>query len=191
MAARTDGLRAAVGPRLSRLDEVNEGEDPFEDTGGRVQEFERRLEHFGWRDGISQPFVLDEMQTGTMPSPPPAGGGRPLGDGSWAPLTPGELFLGFPDEDGLVAVEPANTDLRDGGTYLVFRKLEQDVVGFHSFLKERRNDVDGRRRLGAQMMGRWPNGAPVVNFQIMNRRPRSATTTRSMISATRRKIRTG
>ncbi|MCE9523771.1 MAG: Dyp-type peroxidase, partial [Alphaproteobacteria bacterium] len=140
------------------------GEDPFEEKDGKLRGFERRIEHFGWRDGISQPFVLTEAQAGAAPSAPPPGGGRPLADGSWAPLAPGELFLGLPDEDGLVALEPANTTLRDGGTYLVFRKLEQDVAGFHSFLAERRADAGDGWRLGAQMMGRWPNGAPVVKF---------------------------
>jgi Dyp-type peroxidase family len=141
---------------------VELGEDPFEEKNGKVQDFDRRLEHFGWRDGVSQPFVLTDMQTGALPSAPPPGGGRPMPDGSWAPLATGELFLGFPDEDGLVAVEPANKQLRDGGTYLVFRKLEQDVAGFHSFFAARRKDPNDRWRLAAHMMGRWPNGVSVV-----------------------------
>ena len=85
-----------------------------------------------------------------------------MADGTWAPVATGELFLGFKDEDGLMGVEPANAKLRNGGTYLVWRKLEQDVAGFHAFLEERRRDPDERARLAAQMMGRWPNGTPVV-----------------------------
>lgn len=138
------------------------GEDPFIEKNGQIQDFDWRLEHFGFRDGISQPFVLTDVHGGALSAPPPPGGGRPLPDGTWAPIAPGELFLGFPDEDGLVAAEPANAVLRNGGTYLVWRKLEQDVAGFHAFLEERRRDGDGRARLAAQMMGRWPNGMPVV-----------------------------
>jgi len=140
---------------------VELGEDPFEERHGRVHEFESRLEHFGFRDGISQPFVLTDDE-GAKPTPPPPGGGRPAPDGTWAPIAPGELFLGSPDEDGLLAVEPANSRLRNGGTYLVWRKLEQDVAGFHAFLAERRREPAARARLAAQMMGRWPSGAPVV-----------------------------
>lgn len=161
-ALRANVTTTAIDVAGVEILHVELGEDPFEAKDGRIRDFDRRLEHFGWRDGISQPFVLTEMQAGAMPNAPPPGGGRPMPDGSWAPLATGELFLGFPDEDGLLAVEPANRALRDGGTYLVFRKLEQDVVGFHSFFAARRKDKDDRWRLAAHMMGRWPNGAPVV-----------------------------
>ncbi len=157
---------------------VEMGEDPFATKNGQVQDFDWRVEHFGFRDGISQPFVLTDVQGGGRPLAPPPGGGRPLGDGTWAPVAPGELFLGFLDEDGLQAVEPANATLRNGGTYLVFRKLEQDVAGFHAFLEERRPDPDERVRLAAQMMGRWPNGTPVVrspDVQVATRKDDAAT----------------
>ncbi len=141
---------------------IEMGEDPFTAKEGQVHEYPWRMEHFGFRDGISQPFVLTDVHGGALPSPPPPGGGRPMTDGTWAPVATGELFLGFKDEDGLTAVEPANATLRNGGTYLVWRKLEQDVGGFHTFLEERRRDPEERARLAAQMMGRWPNGMPVV-----------------------------
>lgn len=115
-----------------------------------------RVEHFGFRDGMSQPFVDLGM------SPPPAGGGTPRRDGTWSPVAPGEIFLGHPDEDGLSAIQPANRDLRLDGTYMVFRKLAQDVVGFAHFLKSNASDERGEELLGAQMFGRWRNGAPTV-----------------------------
>jgi len=46
------------------------------------------------------------------------------------------LLLGYPDEDGLMQARPANPELRLNGTYMVFRKLEQDVVGFRRYLRE-------------------------------------------------------
>ena len=149
----------AIGAEILHLEM---GEDPFVEKDGQVHDFPWRLEHFGFRDGISQPFVLTDVHGGARPSPPPPGGGRSLPDGSWAPVATGELFLGFEDEDKLLAVEPANETLRTGGTYLVWRKLEQDVAGFHAFLADRRSDPETRARLGAQMMGRWPNGVPIV-----------------------------
>src|SRR5262249_20572542 len=64
-----------------------------------------RIEHFGFRDGVSQPFVDLGL------NPPPSGGGTPRRDGTWAPVAPGEIFLGHPDEDGLRAIQPANREL--------------------------------------------------------------------------------
>ncbi len=115
-----------------------------------------RVEHFGFRDGVSQPFV----DLGLIPPPP--GGGTPRRDGTWAPVAPGEIFLGHPDEDGLRAIQPANKDLRTNGTYMVFRKLAQDVVGFHHFIQAKARDKAHERLLAAQMVGRWQNGAPLV-----------------------------
>src|SRR5262249_15232409 len=48
------------------------------------------------------------------------------------------------------------------GTYMVFRKLAQDVVGFHHYLQERARDEEHQQLLGAQMFGRWQNGASLV-----------------------------
>jgi Dyp-type peroxidase family len=121
-----------------------------------------RVEHFGFRDGLSQPFVDLGL------TPPPPGGGTPRRDGTWAPVAPGEIFLGHPDEDGLHAIQPANKELRTSGTYMVFRKLAQDVVGFHHFVHARARDKAQAPLLAAQMFGRWQNGAPLV------RHPRQA-----------------
>ncbi len=118
-----------------------------------------RIEHFGFRDGVSQPFVGAELDT---PRPPPPGGGTARPDGSWDPIARGELLLGWPDEDGLVQARPAHPELRLNGTYMVFRKLEQDVVGFRRYLAERAGSAAGESLLAAQMMGRWPDGTSLV-----------------------------
>jgi Dyp-type peroxidase family len=115
-----------------------------------------RVEHFGFRDGLSQPFVDLGL------TPPPPGGGTPRRDGTWAPVAPGEIFLGHPDEDGLRAIQPGNPELRANGTYMVFRKLAQDVVGFHHYLEASARDKEHEKLLAAQMFGRWQNGASLV-----------------------------
>ncbi len=132
------------------------GEDPYTVSENELKRCKPRVEHFGFRDGISQPFVNLNAKT------PRRGGGRPAMDGTWAPVARGELYLGVPDEDGLTADQPVNTVLREGGTYLVFRKLEQDVAGFRTFLASQRETPQGQHRLAAQMVGRWRNGAPLV-----------------------------
>lgn len=113
------------------------------------------VEHFGFRDGISQPFADIGL------APPAPGGGTPRQGGQWAPVARGELLLGYPDEQENIQRLPANTELRTNGTYMVFRKLEQDVVSFHNFT--RKHDSNGTPgKLAAQMMGRWPDGTALV-----------------------------
>ncbi|MEL7539439.1 MAG: cytochrome P450 [Pseudomonadota bacterium] len=139
------------------------GQDPYEVVPSdgniddrKIKPLPKRVEHFGFRDGISQPFV--DMGLADSPS----GGGTPSRNGTWSPVAPGEIYLGAEDEDGQTHLQPANADLRDGGTFLVFRKLEQDVVGFRSFIERQRTNKSDREKLAAQFMGRWRNGAPLV-----------------------------
>ena len=90
-------------------------------------------EHFGFADPISQPPI----EGADAPSYPGDGVLEP--DGTWRPLKPGEFLLGYEDEvgpDGTPAPEPL--ELRLNGTYMVFRKLYQDVAAF------RRYPGDGR-----------------------------------------------
>ena len=113
------------------------------------------VEHFGFRDGISQPFTDIGL------APPPPGGGTPRAGETWAPTARGELLLGYPDEQDNIQRLPANHELRNNGTYMVFRKLEQDVVAFRNFTKK--HDTNGTPgKLAAQMVGRWPDGTPLV-----------------------------
>ena len=133
------------------------GQEPYRVTGRDRERPPHRIEHFGFRDGLSQPFV--DMGLGdTLP-----GGGTPGRSGSWTPVAPGEIFLDQPDEDGEPHRFPIAETLRVGSTYLVFRKLEQDVLGFRKFLESQSpGDKPGQELLAAQMVGRWKNGTPIV-----------------------------
>jgi Dyp-type peroxidase family len=71
------------------------------------------VEHFGFADGISQPRV--------------AGYGRST---PGEVLPPGEFVLGLKDVDGDIAGRRLPPELRRNGSYLVYRKLEQDVPAF-------------------------------------------------------------
>ena len=61
-------------------------------------------------------------------------------------------------------------DLGTNGTFLVYRKLEQDVAGFWNFMRvesERRFGVGDPLfmvRLASKMVGRWPSGAPLSPY---------------------------
>ncbi|MDF0644545.1 MAG: Dyp-type peroxidase [Nitrospira sp.] len=126
-------------------------------------------EHFGFKDGISQPWI-----EGTNPGPPiePYGGKRikpsradaNLAD-SFAPLKLGEFLLGYKDELDRINQPLIPPELGTNGTYLVLRKLHQDVAKFHAQMKEEAKFVFGdtaaKDRLAALMVGRWPSGCPV------------------------------
>lgn len=97
--------------------------DPRGDGAPAVPGERRRfVEHFGFADGISQPTITGVSRTGRGLSP--------------AELPTGELLLGYHDVDGDTAGATAPADLRRNGTYLVFRKLEQDVPAFRAMVRD-------------------------------------------------------
>ena len=117
-------------------------------------------EHFGFTDGYSNPEIDG---TGGVDHPDPPGGGKILEDGSWAQLATGELLLGYPDEAGALPPAPLPVGFVRDGTFLVVRKLHQRVGSFRRFLREEGSRyAGGPERLAAKMLGRWPDGTPLV-----------------------------
>ena len=130
-------------------------------------------EHFGFKDGISQPIIKGSGQTGPKPNMIAAGefilGYKNVYD--VLPQTPlimkdeGDLNLLPPDAGG-----SGKKDLGRNGTYLVIRQLEQDVNAFWSFMNKKTQNEDGSvnvdesLKLSAKIMGRWPSGAPITSF---------------------------
>ena len=119
-------------------------------------------EHFGFADPISQP----PMEGADMPSYP--GDGVQEADGTWRPLKPGEFLLGYEDEAGSAGTQaPDPPELRLNGTYVVFRKLYQDVAAFRRYLATAATRLYGsddqyhQELVAAKMMGRWRSGCPV------------------------------
>lgn len=140
-------------------------------------------EHFGFADGLAQPFIR--------------GSGRRKNPGE-SPLSTGELVLGYANAYGLVTHVPSAKRRRGtrehpfpmpggervafgyNGSYLVVRKLRQDVAGFWRYCwdaarAERAPDVAQRAQLiAARMVGRWPNGVPLVEAPDAERPPSAA-----------------
>lgn len=119
-------------------------------------------EHFGFADPVSQPPI----EGADTPSYP--GDGVQQADGTWRSLKAGEFLLGYEDEagsEGTPAPEPA--ELRLNGTYMVFRKLYQDVAAFRRYLATAAKSLYGsadqyhQDLVAAKMMGRWRSGCPV------------------------------
>jgi Dyp-type peroxidase family len=120
-------------------------------------------EHFGFADPISQPPI----EGADAPSYP--GDGALREDGTWRPLKPGEFLLGYEDEAGPAAGAqgPEPLELRLNGTYMVFRKLYQDVAAFRRYLVTAAKALYGsddryhQELVAAKIMGRWRSGCPV------------------------------
>jgi Dyp-type peroxidase family len=133
------------------------------------------FDHFGFRDGISQPSV-EGLRSGPPTQTIRAGEfllgyrneydqftDRPLLDPR---QDPGDIL---PDD----AAGSGRRDLGRNGSYLVFRQLSQDVPGFWRWVdsaaaassgpSNRHSNPHARRvALASKIVGRWPGGAPVT-----------------------------
>jgi Dyp-type peroxidase family len=123
-------------------------------------------EHFGFTDGISNPFFrgMSEHESNVM------GGGKVTGlppqtRAGWEPLETGEFLLGYKDEAQEYPEAPAPTLLARNGTFMVYRKLHQNVGAFDGYLERvGRTFPGGKEALAAKLAGRWRNGAPLTTF---------------------------
>lgn len=135
---------------------------PFQDVHA-VFENERPTskEQFGYTDGIGDPVFAG------LPCKPGRviGRGKLLKNGRWEPLETGEFILGHRDEANEYPAAPAPQLLSRNGTFMVYRKLHENVGTFNAFLeKEGQKYPGGKELLAAKFVGRWrDNGAPLVS----------------------------
>jgi len=147
------------------------------DTGATMlfeqdaRELDEGKEHFGFKDGISQPWV-NVAGLHSNPGPDVMGGGKRTKVG-WQPLEVGEFVLGYEDESDQVPAFPSPVALGRNGSYLVVRKLGKHVDRFNLVMKEQAEaiwpgDPEGSKRLAALMMGRGKDGRPVDKANTVN-----------------------
>ena len=121
----------------------------------------RRREHFGYADGFAQPHVEGVVPLSRRRTASADGGGVPMPGGRWRPVRLGEFLLGHEDEDGQVARAPHPLLVRNG-TYVVYRKLFQDVARFRRSLAAAAAASRLHPELvAAKWVGRWRNGLPL------------------------------
>lgn len=123
-------------------------------------------EHFGYTDGISDPYFKG---CGLHPANIIGGGkptrGNPTTAEGWQALETGEFLLGYRDETQELPQAPAPPLLGMNGTFMVYRKLHQNVGSFNRYLDQLGQDFPGGRELlSAKMVGRWKNGVPLTSF---------------------------
>ncbi|MBC7891489.1 MAG: peroxidase [Sphingobacteriaceae bacterium] len=134
----------------------------------------QQKEHFGFRDGLSQPLIIGLEKEGS-----PVDSARPPADETERSnqanrIRPGEFILGYENEYGKIPFSPkaktvggAAVDLGKNGSYLVFRQLRQDVKTFWEFMNDtaRTNPYFAGHDavyIAAKLVGRWPNGNPLT-----------------------------
>ncbi|PRT15101.1 Dyp-type peroxidase [Bacillus wiedmannii] len=148
---------------------------------GRVRSDKPGHEHFGFKDCISQPGIrgcISDMPEDFL-SPrfidPKDERSKMFSRPGEMLIWPGEFVFGYPSQGAVDSTGVFNPILKGAdmlvnvppwarnGSYLVFRRLSQDVADFRNSLKELANDAQlPPDLLGAKFVGRWPSGAPVV-----------------------------
>jgi Dyp-type peroxidase family len=144
-------LRAGIKAAKQKLLFVQEGHTLDGDLKGHEQ--------FGFRDGVSQPGVRGFTQA---PKP------------GQAMIWPGQFILGLPRQDDADPDHPLDPlpcpDWAKNGSFVVLRRLRQDVDGFWQTMKDEAARIGSgpefpgidHTRLASMLVGRWPSGAPFV-----------------------------
>ena len=153
-----------------------------------------RREHFGFRDGISQPVIRGSQRSGTKPAP------RDL-------IAAGEFLLGYRNDQGFFTPpitvgaeldvhnslptvtatdatrfprygdQSAVAELRDlgrNGSFMVMRQLDQDVAGFEEAIERHAKALATKYRdlsafTGAKIDSEWV-AAKIIGAGAMDRR---------------------
>lgn len=156
--------RSAGGVAILSGNRGDNGVDnlPFQDVHVVMQDGKpTSKEHFGYTDGIGDPVFEG------LPGRPERviGRGKQMKDGTWAPLATGEFILGHRDEADEYPEAPAPQLLSRNGTFMVYRKLHENVGTFNAYLEqEGAKYPGGKELLAAKFVGRWrDNGAPLVD----------------------------
>jgi Dyp-type peroxidase family len=148
---------------------------------GRTRADKPGHEHFGFKDGVSQPGIrgriskeaksfLTERLIDTQEARALLFGrpGQPL-------IWPGQFVFGYKRQQAQDPLRPdkaltPSPSWARNGSYLVVRRLVQDVPGFWKFVTAEAAELNQKsgfsgmtaERLATLLVGRWPSGAPLM-----------------------------
>lgn len=152
----------------------------YKESGENLPDKLSGHEHFGFKDSISQPgirgrvseasesfltprYIDPENPLSKLFSQP----GQPL-------VWPGQFVFGYPAQSDRKPIDSIPSkqapSWAKNGSFLVFRRLRQDVSSFWQFMNSKAkelaaedgfSDLDGDR-LAALLVGRWKSGAPIM-----------------------------
>ncbi len=129
-------------------------------------------EHFGFTDGIGDP-VFDGRYEPDVEARRVKGRGKltPGKEQRWVPLATGEFLLGHADESQELPPTAPPWELTRNGSFMVYRKLHQNVASFHAYMAERArlfarvwglDEGAALETLKAKVVGRWSDGIPLI-----------------------------
>jgi len=132
-------------------------------------------EHFGFKDGVSQPGI-EHFTKSSKSSAIPAG----------------EILIGYENADGQISGQPSPTpapppspydptpapvlplplpEWTRNASFVVLRRLRQDVASFHEAMTSKSAKVSlTPEQLAAKLFGRWPSGAPMEHVPGLPRK---------------------
>jgi Dyp-type peroxidase family len=153
-ADRQSDLDELLGELRERL-EVHGVTIVFKQPASALPGARKGHEHFGFKDGISQPGVRDFHRKD------PDNADTRLGHPGEKLIAPGEFVLGYQTQRGPPGPLP---DWMHDGSFQVLRRLNQDVLGWWSQMEQARGPglPLSREALAAKLVGRWRSGAPLA-----------------------------
>ena len=159
-ASSPEALLALTSEYRSRMGE-------FDICIARAEEGVRlpnQKEHFGFLDGISDPHIEGAPTGRTVPK---------------ESVKAGEFILGYTNEYGILPPSPALNsgakidDIGKNGSFMVFRKLKQDVFAFREYFRLASENPEEEEFFIAKAVGRWKSGAPLVLSPVSSNSPAS------------------
>jgi Dyp-type peroxidase family len=150
----------------------------FEQHGETLPDDASGHEHFGFKDGISQPGVRG------YDCPDPGNPDQVAGKPGTDLIAAGTFVLGYRRDSGKGITLPAEISVPRwmwDGSFLVTRRLAQDVPGFWANVEAvyrkliangvPERDLPGPDALAAKLVGRWRSGTPTAEAPTVDAQP--------------------